>query len=40
MKESLSAECIDVSDAKRAAELGIANPFKTVEWDFVLSKSK
>ena len=40
VKESLIDDFKDVNDAKRAAELGIANPVKTVERDFVLSKSK
>ena len=40
VKESLIADFKDVNDAKRAEELGLPNPFKTVEWNFVLSKAK
>jgi len=40
VKESLIADFHDVNDAKKAAELGMPNPFKIVEWNFVLSKEK
>ncbi len=40
VKESLIADFKDVNDPKKAAELGLPNPFKTVEWDFVLSKAE
>ena len=40
VKESLIADFKDVNDAKRAKQRGLPNPFKTVEWDFVLSKVK
>ncbi|MBG1233255.1 intradiol ring-cleavage dioxygenase [Aestuariivirga litoralis] len=40
VKESLIADFKDVNDAKKAAELGMPNPFKSVEWNFVLSKEK
>ena len=40
VKESLIADFKTVNNAKRAAEIGLANPFKEVEWNFVLSKAK
>lgn len=40
VKESLIADFKDVNDPKRATELGLPNPFKIVEWDFVLSKER
>ena len=40
VKESLIADFISVDDPKRAAELGLPNPFKSVEWNFVLSQEK
>ena len=40
VKESLVADFKGVNNAKRAAELGLPNPFKSVEWNFVLSKAK
>ena len=40
VKESLIADFKDVNDATLAAELGLPNPFKTVEWNFALSKEK
>jgi protocatechuate 3,4-dioxygenase beta subunit len=40
VKESLIADFQTVNDAKKAAELGLPNPFKIVEWNFVLSKEK
>ena len=39
-KESLIADFKYVNDPKRAAELGLPNPFRSVEWNFVLSKKK
>lgn len=39
VKESLIADFKTVDDPKKAAELGMPNPFKTVEWNFVLSKA-
>ena len=38
VKESLIADFKTVNDAKKAAELGLPNPFKIVEWNFILSK--
>jgi protocatechuate 3,4-dioxygenase beta subunit len=40
VKESLIADFKTVNDPKRAEELGMPNPFKIVEWNFVLSKEK
>ena len=40
VKESLIADFKNVDNPKRAKELGLPNPFKAVEWDFVLSKAK
>ena len=40
VKESLIADFKTVDDPKGAAELGLPNPFKIVEWDFILSKAK
>jgi protocatechuate 3,4-dioxygenase beta subunit len=37
VKEGLIAEFVDVDDPAKAAELGFANPFVTVNWDFVLA---
>lgn len=39
VKESLIADFKMVDDAKRAAELGMPNPFREVEWNVVLSKA-
>jgi catechol 1,2-dioxygenase len=39
VKESLIADFRTVDDSKRAAELGLPNPFKSVEWNFILSKA-
>jgi len=39
VKESLVADFQTVDDAKKAAELGFPNPFISVHWDFVLSRS-
>ena len=38
VKESLIADFKDIDDPERAKALGIPNPFKTVEWNFVLAK--
>ena len=38
VKESLIADFKDVDDPERAKALGLPNPFKTVEWNFVLAK--
>ncbi len=38
VKESLIADFKDVDDPKRAAELGLPNPFRSVEWNVVLKK--
>ena len=40
VKESLIADFKDVDNPKRAQELGLPNPFKAVEWNFILSKAK
>ncbi len=40
VKESLIADFKKIDDAKRAAMLGMPNPFREVEWDVILSKSK
>lgn len=40
VKESLIADFRDVDDPRRAAELGLPNPFKMVEWNFILAKEK
>ena len=40
VKESLIADFTTVDDPKKAAELGMPNPFKIVEWNFILSKAK
>jgi catechol 1,2-dioxygenase len=37
VKESLIADFKDVDDSKQAEALGMPNPFKTVEWNFVLA---
>ncbi len=39
VKESLIADFKSVDDPELAAELGMPNPFKIVEWDFILTKS-
>ena len=38
VKESLIADFKDVDDPERAKALGMPNPFKSVEWNFVLAK--
>lgn len=40
VKESLIADFKTVDDPALAAKLGMPNPFKIVEWDFILTKSK
>ena len=40
VKESLIADFKTVDDPKKAAEVGLPNPFRMVEWDFILSKEK
>ena len=40
VKESLIADFKTVDDPKKAAEFGMPNPFKIVEWNFLLSKAK
>ena len=40
VKESLIADFKKVDDEKRAASLGMPNPFREVEWDVILSKAK
>lgn len=40
VKQSLIADFKDVNDLKRAGELGLSNPFKSVEQNFVLSMEK
>ena len=39
VRESLIADFKTVDDPKKAAELGLPNPFKIVEWNFILSKA-
>jgi len=39
VKESLIADFTTVDDAKRAAGIGLPNPFRMVEWNVVLSKA-
>ena len=39
VKESLIADFHDIDDPKRAKLLGMPNPFKLVEWNFVLAKA-
>ncbi len=39
VKESLIADFRDVDDPERAKALGMPNPFKAVEWNFVLAKA-
>lgn len=39
VKESLIADFKKTDDPRRAAELGLANPFWAVQWDFILSKT-
>jgi protocatechuate 3,4-dioxygenase beta subunit len=39
VKESLIADFKLVDDPKRAAELGLPNPFRSVEWNVVMAKS-
>jgi protocatechuate 3,4-dioxygenase beta subunit len=38
VKESLIADFRDIDDPARAKKLGLPNPFKSVEWNFVLAK--
>lgn len=38
VKESLIADFKEVDDPKRAAEIGLANPFREVEWNVILTK--
>jgi hypothetical protein len=38
VKESLIADFKIVDDAKRASTLGMPNPFRSVEWNFVLAE--
>ena len=40
VKESLIADFKMVDDPKKAAELGMPNPFRICEWNVVLTKSK
>jgi hydroxyquinol 1,2-dioxygenase len=40
VKESLIADFKMVDDPKKAAELGMANPFRMCEWNVVLAKAK
>ncbi len=40
VKESLIADFKTVDHPQKAAELRLPNPFKIVEWNFVLSKKK
>ena len=40
VKESLIADFKQTNDQARAEALGMPNPFREVEWNFVLSKSK
>jgi protocatechuate 3,4-dioxygenase beta subunit len=40
VKESLIADFRRVDDPKRAVAMGLANPFREVEWNFALSKAK
>jgi catechol 1,2-dioxygenase len=39
VKESLIADFKTVGDPKKAAEIGLPNPFRSVEWNFKLSKT-
>jgi len=39
VKESLIADFREVDDPERAKALGMPNPFKAVEWNFVLAKT-
>jgi catechol 1,2-dioxygenase len=39
VKESLIADFKTIDDPRRAADLGMTNPFKAVEWNVVLSKA-
>jgi protocatechuate 3,4-dioxygenase beta subunit len=39
VKESLIADFRDVDDPTRAKALGMPNPFKSVEWNFILTKA-
>ncbi len=39
VKESLIADFKTVDDPKRAAQLGLPNPYREVEWNVVLSKA-
>ena len=38
VKQSLIADFLTIDDPAKAAELGFANPFVTVHWDFVLAR--
>ena len=38
VKESLIADYRQVDDPEEAARLGLANPFWTLDWDFVLAR--
>jgi catechol 1,2-dioxygenase len=40
VKESLIADFKDVDDPEKAKALGLPNPFKSVEWNFVLADEK
>lgn len=40
VKESLIADFKMVDDAKKAASLGMANPFRSCEWNVILAKAK
>ncbi len=40
VKESLIADFKDVDDPEKAKALGLPNPFKSVEWNFVLAEEK
>jgi protocatechuate 3,4-dioxygenase beta subunit len=40
VKESLVADFKKIDDPKRAAEVGLSNPFRAVEWNFKLTKAK
>jgi catechol 1,2-dioxygenase len=40
VKESLIADFRDVDDPEKAKALGLPNPFKRVEWNFVLAEEK
>ena len=40
MKESLLAEFKLIDDPERAGQLGVANPFYDVEFDFALARAR